>query len=316
MSDIKIIFGALGEAWKSDETGPKVLDILTKEGIKNIDTARIYEGSEELLGKRGAAQRFTIDTKHPGGWRSEPATKANVLEIAEKSLGLIQTKQVDIYYLHSPDRKARLEDTLEGINELYKQGKIKRFGLSNFLTNEVEDVIRVATEKGYVLPTVYQGNYSAVARKVEDTLFPLLRKHNIAFYAYSPIAGGFLAKTRAQVLEGAARFDPESPVGKIYSTLYNKPTFLDALDKWGAISSENAIPKAELAYRWIAYHSALSKDYGDGIIVGARTPDQLTETIVGLRNGPLPEKAVEEIQGVWDIIKDDAGLDNFNLNNA
>lgn len=209
-----------------------------------------------------------------------------------------------------------LEETLEGIDELYKQGRFRRFGLSNFLPNEVEDVIRVAQEKGYVLPTVYQGNYSAVARKVEEELFPVLRKYNMSFYAYSPIAGGFLTKTREQVLEGGKRFNPDTPMGRIYATLYRKPAFLDALDKWGEISSEFGISKAELAYRWVAYNSVLREENGDAIIIGASTLDQLNETIKGLRNGALPEAAVRQIASVWDLIKNDAGLDNFNLNNA
>lgn len=91
---MKIAFGAVGSAWTSDDTGPQLLEILNKEGIRNIDTANVYGNSEELLGKRGAAQNFIIDTKHPGGWRPDPATKQNIIEIAEKSLGLLQTDQV------------------------------------------------------------------------------------------------------------------------------------------------------------------------------------------------------------------------------
>jgi Predicted oxidoreductases (related to aryl-alcohol dehydrogenases) len=89
--------------------------------------------------------------------------------------------QVNIFYLHSPDRKADLKDTLSGINELYKKGKFKKFGLSNFLVHEIEDVVRVAQEINFVLPWVYQGSYSATAWRQEKELFPVLREHNIRF---------------------------------------------------------------------------------------------------------------------------------------
>jgi aflatoxin B1 aldehyde reductase len=222
-----------------------------------------------------------------------------------------------VYYIHAPDRKTPLEDTLEGINELYKQGRFKRFGLSNFLPSEVEQVIQVAKEKGFVLPTVYQGNYSLIARKQEIELFPVLRKHGIAFNAYSPLAGGFLTKSAEDFADGpVGRFSPGTPIGDLYITLYKKPTFLDALSGFEALSSESGIIKAELAYRWVAYHSALKRENGDGMIVGSRTLEQLRDTIAGIKKGPLPEQVVKAIGGIWELVKDEAGLDNFNLNNA
>jgi aryl-alcohol dehydrogenase-like predicted oxidoreductase len=62
---------------------------------------------------------------------------------------------VDVYYIHAPDRRFPLKELLAGINALYKTGKFKRFGLSNYLAIEVDEVVRVCREKGYVLPSVY-----------------------------------------------------------------------------------------------------------------------------------------------------------------
>jgi aflatoxin B1 aldehyde reductase len=187
--------------------------------------------------------------------------------------------------------------------------------LSNFLPSEVEEVVRVCGENSFVVPTVYQGNYSAIARRQEDELFPVLRKHGIAFNAYSPLAGGFLAKTTKDIEEGSGRFKPGHHLSGLYGTLYQKPSFLAALDIWNSISTKTGIPKPELAYRWVAYNSPLKRENGDGIIIGARNLEQLRETLTGLQRGPLSDEVVEQIDQVWDTIKDDAGLDNFNLNN-
>ena len=59
------------------------------------------------------------------------------------------------FYIHAPDREARLEDTLAAIDELYQAGKFQRFGLSNFRADEVEEVVRICKERDYVLPSVY-----------------------------------------------------------------------------------------------------------------------------------------------------------------
>ncbi|KAH8900747.1 aldehyde reductase [Thozetella sp. PMI_491] len=316
MSGVKVVYGAAWPSWSSDETGPKILDILREEGVKEIDTARGYTNSEEKIGQRNASSEFAIGTKFSGVWAGVPATREEIWNSATTSLEMLKTDQVDIYYLHAPDRVTPLKETLAAIDELFRQGKFKRFGLSNFLPNEVEDVIRVAKENGYVPPTVYQGNYSPVARKPEEILFPLLRQHGIAFYAYSPLAGGFLAKTRTQVEEAAGRFDANTSLGGIYATLYSKPAFLEGLDKWNAISAETGIPKAELAYRWVVYNSPLKHANGDAVIFSGSSVEQTLQTILGIKKGPLSESVAKRIDEVWETVKTEAGLDNFNLNTA
>ena len=226
--------------------------------------------------------------------------------------------QVDVFYIHAPDRHHPIEDTLAGFNELYKAGSFKRFGLSNFRANEIEDVIRICKEKDFVLPSVYQGNYSAMARKLEMDIFPILRKHNISFYAYSPIAGGFLAKTKDQIInpEAAGRWSTETLIGKMYQALYNKPSLLAALDTWGKISEESGIPRFELAYRWVAYNSVLKNELGDAVIVGASRAEQLQQTLDALKRGPLSEEIAEKINDIWKSIEKDAPFDNYEFDHS
>ena len=196
------------------------------------------------------------------------------------------------------------------MNDVYKTGVFKRFGLSNYSANDTQKVYDICKKNGYVLPTVYQGNYSPVARRQETELFPTLRKLGIAFYAYSPLAGGFLTKTPQQVQDGAGRFDLET-FGGLYRALYMKPSYLEALAKWEAIAKEEGVARAELAYRWVRYNSPLKKEHGDAIIIGASTVEQLEQTLVGIEKGPLSKKAVEAIDQVWEEVKHEAPLDNF-----
>ncbi|KAI8653433.1 HET domain-containing protein [Fusarium keratoplasticum] len=164
-------------------------------------------------------------------------------------------------------------------------------------------------ENNYVLPSVYQGNYSAITHKAEEELFPLLRKLGVAFYAYSPIAGGVLAKSPAQIKAGGMRFSPDQMYG-LYHQMYVKDALLDALDDWEGIPTREGVSKAELAYRWIVHHSELKGSYGDGVVVGASRPSQLEETLSFCDGGPLTDAAVEGIQAIWDKVKDCAPTDN------
>ena len=97
--------------------------------------------------------------------------------------------------------------------------------MSNYTTEEVEQIVKICKERNYVLPSVYQGNYNAITRKNEDTLFPLLRKENISFYAYSPAAGGFFTQKANEKPTPGTRFDPNYVIGQMYSGLYNKPSY-------------------------------------------------------------------------------------------
>lgn len=134
----------------------------------------------------------------------------------------------------------------------------------------------------------------------------------MAFYAYSPLAGGSLIKTKEQVLDGAGRFNQNMPVGKMYFKLYAKPAYLEALEQWDATAKEAGCSRADLAYRWVKYNSPLKRDHGDGIIVGASNHEQLKQTLKGLNAGPLSDGIVKHIDAIWETIKYEAPLDNFN----
>jgi aflatoxin B1 aldehyde reductase len=155
---------------------------------------------------------------------------------------------VNVFYIHAPDDSIPSQEWLPVVDELYKVGVFKRFGLSNFYPEDVQDIYDYCKQKGYVLPSVYQGSYNPVARKLEEKLLPTLKKLGISFYAYSPIAGGFLTKTRQQ-------FEEQRDIGRFakmqqYKTLYLKESYLDALGEWERMAKEEGCAPAELAYRW------------------------------------------------------------------
>ncbi|KAK8055110.1 Aldo/keto reductase subgroup [Apiospora rasikravindrae] len=313
-AEVKIVWGATGLWAATPELTETWLEALQDLNITDIDTAQNYGKSEELLGQVGAASRFLVDTKVSETMGPTVATGDVVVKSGRESLEKLKTKSVNVYYLHFPERRCALEDTLSGIDTLYREGAFKKFGLSNFLPHEVEDVVRICQEKGYVLPSVFQGTYSAVARRAETELLPILRKHDIAFYAYSPIAGGFLTKTR-DVLEkgaGTGRWDPNSYLGKVYLSLYSKPSYLDALDAWVAIARDEGVSQGELAYRWVCCNSALRGEFGDGILIGGLRPEAFREAAGWIKKGPLSAEAARRIDGLWEGIKADAPLDNFN----
>ena len=160
----------------------KVYDALERSRVRKIDTAHIYGASEEILGQTGGSKRFEIDTKAPGGLIPGSMTAQGVQGFATRSKKLLAVEQVDVYYIHAPD-VVPIEEMLAGVNEIYKEGWFRRFGLSNFFAEDVQKIHDICKREGYPLPTVYQGDYSAIARKQEEELLPLLRKLGIVSFA-------------------------------------------------------------------------------------------------------------------------------------
>lgn len=97
----------------------------------------------------------------------------------------------------------------------------------------------------------------------------------------------------------------------MYGSMYGKPSYLDALEKWETIAAEEGIGRAELAYRWVAWNCPLKREFGDKIIYSGSSYKQAKETLEFITRGPLSEKAVKAVDDVWKTIEHEAPLDNY-----
>ncbi|CDO69955.1 hypothetical protein BN946_scf184836.g29 [Trametes cinnabarina] len=301
-----------------------ILDVFEAHGHYEVDTARIYTGgtSEEYLAKAGWKKRgLLVDTKLlpnagkpvPFGGATErishsPEDLRKHLEISLKALG---TDSVEIFYLHGPDRTTPYEVTLKAVDELYKQGKFKRFGVSNYMSWEVAEMVAICKNNGYIQPTVYQGVYNAIHRKVEPELFPCLRKFGIAFYAFNPLGGGFFTgkyRSPDDKVEPGSRFDASKGMGQLYRARYWTLPYFRALSTLQSVASAHDLTMAEIALRWLAHHSLLSREKGDAVLIGASSIAHVEQNLLDLEKGPLPaqlsfmhaaEEVVQALDEVW-----------------
>lgn len=156
----------------------KSLDYLQQRGYNEVDTARAYIGGQQegfTSQAKWQDRGLTLATKcypvNPGD-HSPEKLRASL----EKSLQELGAKCVDIFYLHAPDRSVPFEKTLETCNELFKEGKFVKLGLSNFAAWEVSECWNIAKERGWVKPSIYQAMYNAITRDIEKELIPCCRK--------------------------------------------------------------------------------------------------------------------------------------------
>ncbi|KAK9461589.1 NADP-dependent oxidoreductase domain-containing protein [Lipomyces oligophaga] len=295
------------------------LEVCEKYGCKQLDTAYAYPGAdmatlaEKVMGEADvAAKGFAVDTKTisfvPGTHSYE-----SIIKTVPGQLERLKVKKVHILYLHAPDRSIPFEETHRALNELYEQGAFEHFGLSNYSEDDIQAFLDIAEKNNWVKPSVLQGMYNIVSRQPETKIFPLLKKHNIAYYAWSPLAGGFFSNVkRGQEVAEGGRFDTKAAYGEFFRGLYYKDTVFDASEKLNEIAKKYGISVNEIALRWIRYHSALNEWDGNVVILGARKLSHLTENFEDSNKGALPEEIVKVIEALWDVIsKDDKPAYHF-----
>ncbi|KAI0470432.1 Aldo/keto reductase [Xylariaceae sp. FL0804] len=288
----------------------KCLDYFQQQGYNEVDTARTYVGGRQEAWTRDAKWQdrgLTLATKcypyEPGVHKAD-----RLKEHALKSLSELGADAVDIFYLHAPDHSVPFAETLEALNELHKQGKFVRLGLSNFAAWQVAEVYTICKERGWVLPTVYQAMYNAITRSIEAELIPCCRKYNIDIVVYNPLAGGlFSGKIKSKDVPQEGRFsDTSSKTGQMYRERYFKDDTFNALAVIEPVADKHELTLLEIALRWCVHHSALqtrAKGGNDGVIVGVSSFAQLEGNLRDCEKGPLPDDVLKALDKAWLIAK-------------
>jgi len=295
-----------------------ILDVFQAHGHFELDTARFYSQgtSEEMLAavdwkKRGlvmATKLYPVGTNGltPPGMQVITHGPEDLRKHLDSSLKALKTDSLDMWYLHGPDRTTPYEVTLKAVNELYKEGKFKRFGISNYMSWEVAQIAEICKENGYIMPTAYQGIYNTIHRAVEPELFPCLRKYGIAFYEFNPLGGGFFTgryRSMHDQVEPGSRFDPNKMQGKGYRHRYWNEAYFSALEKIEEAAKKHDLTLAEVALRWVSHHSLLKREHGDAILIGASSLKHIEQNLVDLEKGPLPEEVVKTLDEAWNSVK-------------
>lgn len=285
------------------------LNHLQQNRYNEIDTARQYvKGQQEgWTNKAGWQKRqFSLATKcypEKPGWHS----RSSIREILNTSLHELGTEQVDIFYLHAPDRSVSFEETIQACDELYREGKFKILGLSNYAAWEVAEIWQIANERGYVKPTIYQAMYNAITRVIEDELIPCCRKYSIDIVVYNPLAGGVLSgKYKSKEVPTEGRFAETDPrIGGMYRDRYFRDSNFQALQLIEPVAKKHGLSLLEIAFRWCRHHSKLKMTDGgnDGMVIGVSSLDQLKSNLIDIEKGPLPDEVVEALDQAWLITK-------------
>lgn len=308
-SDLKlsaITYGAFaigGTMWGGNEEKDSIESVQAsiEHGVTTLDTAPFYGFglSEEMVGKaikgydRTKIQLLTkfglvwdgsnkgkgdffFDAEKDGV--SVPvykyAAKENVIKEVEESLRRLKTDYIDLLQIHWPDSTTPIVETMEALDLLIQQGKIRAAGVSNY---DVEQVTE-AREKLNIASD--QVGYSMLNRGIEKELIPFAQNHDLGIIAYSPMERGLLT---GKYFEGSSlkRNDHRND----YFQQFDLPQIKTFLDTIVPIANEKKITLSQLVLRWTTLQPGITV-----VLAGARNEGQAIANAKAMDINLTPEE--------------------------
>ena len=198
-------FGRPGTKTETIEGTRAVIDAAVDAGVTFLDTADMYGGepglSESLMSEalRGRRDEVIIATKfgHFGRDMGYPpagakASRSYIRRAVEGSLSRLQTDHIDLYQLHTPDPHTPIEETLDVLTDLVREGKVRYLGHSNLAGWQIAEADFIAATSHRVPFVSAQNHYSLLARAAEREVLPAVRRFGLGFLPYFPLHNGLL----------------------------------------------------------------------------------------------------------------------------
>jgi aryl-alcohol dehydrogenase-like predicted oxidoreductase len=296
----RLCLGTMTFGQQTDQAAAQTMvDRSIDAGINFFDTANAYEhgASEVMLGNavRGKRDKLIIASKvrnKMGEGADECGlSKAAIFRAIEDSLRRLRMDYLDIYYLHQPDYCVAIEETLDAMETLIRQGKVRYMATSNYASWQVCQMHGIAERKKLQFPAIAQTVYNLIARGIEQEFVPMARELGVSIIVYNPLAGGLLTgKHSLQKVTPGTRFD----INQIYKDRYWVAQDFAAVEKLKKIAADAGRSLISLSLNWLLHHSAT-----DCIVLGASRLEQLEQNLEACEQGPLPAQAVEACDQVW-----------------
>jgi aryl-alcohol dehydrogenase-like predicted oxidoreductase len=247
----------------------ELMDAAWELGIRHFDTADAYGGgrSEQAIGRWIASRKvvpiLTTKTFNPmaagadGGLQPE-----RVARQLRSSLDRLGVEQVDLYLAHDFDPDVPVAETLSAFEDARAAGLIRNYGVSNFTVSQLEAALAAGA------PQAIQNSYSLLARQDDPDVLSLCRQRQVAYLAFSPLAGGWLTgkyRRGEPYPEGSRMTQRPDP----YRVLEAGQTF-DLLDRLAEIAIGRGTSMAGMALAWL-----LADDRVAQIVIGPGGPAQL-----------------------------------------
>ena len=271
--------GRANSATEHQEGVDALIDAAIDAGVLFFDVADSYGKepglSEIMLGKalKGKRDSVVIGTKFGMPMRGvngedfgARGSRRYIRRAVEASLVRLDTDYIDLYQYHEPDNVTPIEETLQAMQELVTEGKVRYIGHSNFPGWLIARADAAASFSGGSRFISAQNQYSLLSRNIESEVVPSIEAHGLSLIPYFPLYSGLLT--------GKYKKD-SAPEGSRLT--YNRPQILETAD-WDQLEAFSNYAKArDLTEIQVAFGWLLAQPSVDTVIAGATTPEQIRQ---------------------------------------
>lgn len=285
---------------KVDLTGTKnIIAAALDAGVNLIDTADVYQGgrSEENIGEaiKGQRGQVLIATKvffkMGDGPNDQSASRQHIMAGVEASLRRLQTDYIDLYQIHRWDDETPIDETMQALNDLVRDGKVRYIGASNFSGWQLTHANAVAELKSWTKFVSIQPHYHMMARDIEKDLIPVCDYFGIGILPYFPLAGGFLT---GKYREGQPAPEGSRGESSEYVKRYMTPENYARLSALTAFAEERDHTINELAHAWL-----LAQPMVSSVISGASKIEHVQANTAACEWALTPEE-FDAVSGILD----------------
>ena len=281
-------FGASGRFETMGSVEQSAADAMVRHaldaGVNLIDTADAYSNgaAERILG--GALrnvgvsrERVLIATKAfdaiGDGPNAGGLSRAHLLDAAAASLARLGTDYIDLFQLHGFDAATPIEESLEALTLLQRQGRVRYVGVSNWAAWQIAKALGISALRDLAPLASLQAYYSIAGRDLEREIVPMLESERLGLLVWSPLAGGLLSGTRTRLsaaAKGTRRAElPFPPV--------DEERAFDIVETLQPMAASRGVSVARLAIAWLLHQPRVTS-----VILGARKIEQLDDTLAAV----------------------------------
>jgi aryl-alcohol dehydrogenase-like predicted oxidoreductase len=256
-------------------------DISLDAGVNLIDTANIYSdgASEEIVGdvldgkrKAGVLVATKARFRMGDGPNDIGLSRYHLMQACEASLRRLKTDVIDLYQVHEWDGTTPLEETLDALDRLVAQGKVRYVGCSNYSAWHVMKALGISERLHLTHFVSQQIHYTLEAREAEYELRPIALDQGLGILVWSPLAGGLLS--------GKHRRNAKAPDGTRQLAGWSEPPIRDEVRLWNIvdvlveIAGRRNVSAAQVALAWTIGRAGITS-----VIIGGRTERQIRDNL-------------------------------------
>jgi aryl-alcohol dehydrogenase-like predicted oxidoreductase len=282
----ELCFGTMSFGGDADEaTSAAMYKACRDAGINFFDTANEYNKgvSEEILGRliQGHRNDLVLTTKVNAQIRPDinarGTSRRHMIEAVDLSLKRLQTDRIDVLFLHRYDALTPIEESMRGLEDLVRAGKVIYPAVSNWSAWQTQRAVDIQEKNNWARLQLTQPMYNLVKRQAEVEILPMAEANGIGVIPYSPAAAGLLSGKYLGQATGRLK------TNKMYEARYSDAWMFEAAEEYVAFCKERGLHPVSTAIAWVGAHPAVTAP-----IIGARNTDQLKDSLDAIKIDMTP----------------------------